>query len=479
MKALLWLWTLSLLIPFGFGQQENAAERLFFNAQTFLAAGKYQEALTDLENVTKLHPRSPFASQALLEIGRYHLEVAGDDGKAQEYFGKTLAQYPTSPEAPAAYYYQAVIVDKNGDSPQALEGAIANLIRMENLFPNNPWRSGALYLFGKISMRLGQYDQALTHFQRLEFNYPQSEFLPNALFLSAKVAYYKGFPDKAERILARRQAKFPNSKDGQLVRDLLRVLSRMRAPSIGYTLDRSFFASTPKTFQNPSALGISWNGRMGVRDSRGVFQADLDGDNKARTPVKDARNFCTDAAGNLLVVFENRISNTNASISFGNLAGGSGPLREIRGAAIDGYGRLFVIDNNTRDVRSFLANGKPLRNFAISKPKQIAAFEERIWVLNSDGNSFTEIGPNLETDTFSLKAVSNIQDFCFDALGHVYVLHDKGSQLSVFDKELVAKTTIGLKTGTWPLKKAEAVAVDASGALYLADKKTGAVFRFN
>lgn len=475
--ALLWL-SIPNASLFVLGQQDDAAERLYFNAQTFMVAGKYQEALTDLENVVKMFPSSPFASQALLDVGRYYLEVTGEDSKAEEFFGRTLNDYPNSAEAPAAYYFQAVIAEKNGSSPEELERAIANLIRMENLFPNNAWRNGALFLFGKLSMRLGQYDQALTYFQRLEFNYPQSEFLPQALLLSAQVAYYNGFRAEAERILARLQAQVPNAKEATTASLLLRLLSRFQDTSPVYELDRGFFASTPKAFQNPSGIGIGWDGMLAVKDGRGVLYATLAGENQKRLDVKDIEGFCRDRSGRLRLVFENRIGSPSGDLLFSNLSGADGPLRSLKSAAIDGFGRLFALDGNTRDVRAYLANGKPTQNFAISKPDLVRAFENRVWVLNSDGNSFTQIGPTLATEVFQLRGVQNIEDFCFDALGHIYVLHDKGNQISAFDRQLVQKFNQNLKTGSWPMKSAEALAVDASGALYLADKKSGSVYRF-
>lgn len=473
--TLWWLLTLS-SSPYIFSQND-AAERLFFNAQTFMTAGKYQEAMTDLDNVVRLHPQSPWASKALLEIGKYHLETAGDDSQAQATFGRILKEYPSGNEAPAAYYYQALIVDKNGNSPQELEAAIADLIRMENLFPQNPWRNGALFLFGKISMRLGQYDQSLSYFQRLEFNYPQSEFLPDALLYSAKVAYYNGFPKEAIRILTRLQAKFPNMAQSRQAASLLRLMVRFET-GIAYELDRSFFASTPKGFQNPDAIGIGWGGKIGIKDNRGIVQAFLDGSGISRAPSKDVETFCRDRFGKLLWVFQNRVGGPGGQINFSNLAGSNGPLRSIRGAAVDGYGRLYVLDGTSRDIRAYAANGTGLKNFAISKPKMVRAFEESIWVLNGDSNSFTQIGADFQANTFRLKGVEDIEDFCFDALGHIYVLHDRGNQVSVFDRDVKPKFNKSLKAGTWPLKKATAIAADASGALYLSDKKSGAVYRF-
>lgn len=476
MKALLWLLILS-LAPFSLGQ-DDPAERLFFNAQTFMTAGKYEEALTDLENVVKIHPRSPYASQALLEIGRYYLEVAGDDERAQSDFSRILKDYPGSPEAPAAYYYQAVIVDKNGKAPQALESAVADLIRMENLFPNNNWRNGALYLFGKLSMRLGQYDQSLTYFQRLEFNYPQSNFLPSALLLGAKVAYYNGHSDQAIRTLARLQAKFPNSLEARTAASLLRALDRIQSGTVTYTLDRGFFASRPKSFKDPSSIGLGWNGVIAIKDGRGVVEADLNGGNLKRAQVRDVEGFCRDRNGTLVWVFENRLGGAGGEIRFSNLPGAGGTVREIRAAAIDGYNRLYVLDGNSRDVRSFSADGKPLKNFAIAKPKLVRAFEETVWVLNSNSDSFSQINAAQQVEAFRLSGVTDIVDFCFDALGHVFVLHDRGNQISLFDRDAKLRYRQNLRASNWPFKNAEAIGMDAAGSLYLADKKTGAVYRF-
>lgn len=128
---------------------QDQAERLYDNARTFLNAGKYNEAITDFRDVIDNHPETPFAPKALLELGMYTLEIENDHQGSLEFFQRIQEKYASSDEAPAAYYYKALIMERHGTSRADLEAAVADLIRMNNLFPDNPWRSGAFYLFGR------------------------------------------------------------------------------------------------------------------------------------------------------------------------------------------------------------------------------------------------------------------------------------------------------------------------------------------
>ena len=51
-------------------------------------------------------PNTDAVGQALLEIGRYHMEVEGDAAKARAAFEQVTKQHARSDAAPGAYYYQ-------------------------------------------------------------------------------------------------------------------------------------------------------------------------------------------------------------------------------------------------------------------------------------------------------------------------------------------------------------------------------------
>ena len=478
MTALLLPPILSLLLM-PFPQETDQAEGLFDAAQTFMSAGKYKEALTDFENIINNYSQSSYAPRALLEVGHYYLEIEGAHENAATYFSRIQNDYPESEQAPAAYIFKARIIDSQGESPPELESAVADLIRMGNLYPNNSWKSGALFLLGKLSMRLRDFEQSLNYFHRLEFAFPQSDYLPPALLLSAKTAYLNGNRGEAVLVLARLQSKFPNTPESKFAASLLRLL---KAGMIQGELevDRTFFGATPKTFSNPADIGIGWDGHIGIKHSRGVFYSDLNGPEAGPdVPDKDLVGFTRGRDGQLYLVYKERIvDQATGETVFGGLNWTSGTLKDIRAAAVDGFGRLFLVDNGVRDVAAFSREGTFLKVLGLNRPKLVRAFQDEIWVLASDGQSFIRYGGSLAHPDSPLSGLDDVEDFQFDPLGHVYVLHQRGYQVTVFDRKGVSLLSMNLKSGDFPLKQAQAIGADASGAVYLSDRRGGAVFRF-
>ncbi|CAM2066799.1 Uncharacterized protein YjiK [Sulfidibacter corallicola] len=463
-------------------QTEDQAERLFDNATTFMSAGKYKEALADLESIINNYGATATAPRALLEIGTYYLDVQQDYVKALDYFSQIQSRYPSSSAAPAAYYYKAQIVEHQGQTPAQLEEAVADLIRMTNLYPDNSWRTEANFLFGKLNLRLNDYDLSLSYFQRLEFFFSKSRFIPRALLLSAKAAYLRGNPRQSELILARLQANFPTSEEADFAGQLMRLLHRFTGDAYpGLQLDQSFYGATPKKFSNPSAVVVDYANLVGIGDSKGAHFVHIGGNGNAPGAVstRDLVDFCRDRQGNLLLVYKNQILDAQRQVKYASLSGNGTTLRDIRGVAVDAYGRLLVVDDDVKDVWAFSRDGQYLKSFGLNRPRKVRVFEDDIWVLNGDDDTFSRFDANFARRALpGLGQMRDIEDFDFDPFGNLYILSDKGNQLNILTRNGRAVSTVNLKNGTYPLKQAEAIAVDASGAVYLADRRGGAVYRF-
>lgn len=467
-----------LIVSLWLSPPQDQAERLYDNAITFMNAGKYKEALADFETIVTSYPQTPWASRTLLKLSTYYLEVEKDPTRALTYLNTLQNSHASAPEAPAAYYYKALITWRQAGSQAELESASADLTRMLNLFPHNPWRGDALLLMAKVAMTLGDYKQSLSYFQRLEFNEPNSQHLPEAWLLSAQVAVLGDFADQAPLILSRLQSRFPNSAEAQLASAWLRLLTRFGSGGNGaYALDKAFFGATPKTFNAPQMLLVDGGESLAVANDRSLRLLPLSTTGKAReVTVAELKRLGRGPRGELLMVFDNRVTSEDGSLSFKSLALNGSPLRDIKHAAMDALGRLFVIDGDARDVLPFDRNGSALRPLGQAKAKQVACYANEAVVLTADGGTLRRFDRNLQPQgTYSFK---NVEDLCFDDFGNLYLLHEKGSAVTVIDRGGKQLASINLKNGAYPLKQAEALAVDASGAIYLADRRAGAVFRF-
>ena len=478
-KPLIQILAISAFFSFSVYAQEQA-ERLFDNATTFMNAGKYKEALNDLESLINDYGQTEWAPKALLKVGLYYLESEINYEKALGYFAKIQEAYRESQEAPAAYFYKASIVERQGESRAELESAVADLFRMRSLFPDNAWQNGALFLFGKLALRLENYTESLKHFQNLEFSFPKSEYLPRALLLSAKAAYLQGRPQQAALILARLQGNFPNANESEDAASLLRLLDRFQQGSPGYQLDPAFYGSSPKIFNSPSRVIVSGSGFVGIRDQRGVHFSSLnDATLKITLPLKDVVDFCADRDGDILLIYKNRILPRDGAAVFTSLNFSGNVLRDIRSAAVDDFGRLLVIDDDVKSIVVYSKTGAPLTDITTNRPKMVRTYGGNAWILINDGDLLRGFDSAFTPREGGPGGLSNIIDYRFDPYGNLYVLSDKGSQVSVFTHQGKNHVTFNLKTGTFPLKQAQAIAVDASGAIYLADRRGGAVYRFH
>lgn len=458
---------------------QDQAERLFENANTFLTAGKYKEALADFQNIAANYSDTSWAARALLEIGNYYLNIKEEPGSALTYYSRIQREYAHSEVAPAAYFAKAVIVEKEGSSTAELEAAVADLIRMSTLYPNNAWNKSALFLFGKLAMRLKDYETSLSYFQRLEFNYPRSEHLPRALLLGARVAYLMGAPSHAAITLARLQSNFPNSPEARLASAYMSLLDRFTGSSSKLELDQSFFAARPKAFQHPARVTVNQNELVAIKDQQGAHFASLGSSSPPMTvPSKDIVGFCKDREDQILIVYKNRLANKEGTLPFPALTYQGSPIRDIRSAALDAFGRVFIIDGNERDLLVFSKTGEFLKNFSLGKPQSVRCFAGDIYVLNN-ADSIDRYDSSFAPRESGVMGANAVTDFDIDPFGNLYVLSDRGSKVKIYSYGGELKVTANLKSGTFPLKQAQAIGVDAAGAVYLCSRRDGAVYRFH
>lgn len=470
---------LFLLVVNLFWPPQDQAERLYDNAITFMNAGKYKEALTDFDTIIQSFGDTPWAPQALLKLSTYYLDVEKNTGQALTYLNQLQTRYASSPQAPGAYYYKALIASRVGKTRADLEAATADLVRMNNLFPDNPWQGGALFLFGHLTLRLGDYRQSLSHFQRLEFSDPSSPYLEQAWLHSADAAFLDGNPHQSALILARLQARFPNGDADEIASNRLCMLDRFKVGKPSYALDKTFFGGAPKTFPSPTQVAVSGDGILAVRTSKNYSLIPLEKAGERRTtPNGGLANFGKGPAGELLLVYNNRVVSHDSKISFKSLGFNGVTLDNIKDAAMDSFGRLYVIDGDKRVLLVYNREGGLIKQLSVSKAKSVASYRDGVIALGGDG-SFRRFNANLENDGFTPGNLRSVIDFTFDYFGNLYVVHEKGAQLTIYTHKGAVAAQFNLKSGAFPLKQAQALAVDPSGAVYLADRRGGAVYRFH
>ena len=88
---------------------DEQARGLLEDGRAYRTQGKLKQALDNFNIVVSSFPSTDSVDDALLEIGRYRMEVEGDADKARDAFEQVTKHYPQSDGAPGAYYYLGLL----------------------------------------------------------------------------------------------------------------------------------------------------------------------------------------------------------------------------------------------------------------------------------------------------------------------------------------------------------------------------------
>jgi len=473
-QKLLFLFS-SLIIGAFLPAQDTQAENLFNNAATFMAAGKHQDALKDYQAIVDNYPNSGWADKALLEIGHFYQHVEKNVEQALVYYTRIKEEHAQSESAPTAYYFSSEIREHLANNRTELDGAGNDLVRMIGLYPDSDKEADALYLMGKINARLGNFALAQSFLQQLLLYYPQSELIPKSFLLRARIAYYSGNKELAMEILARMQGHFPSDRSSyQASMEMGRLIERMLQDQISYSLDREFPASTPKTYRNPRLVQVTNNGTIAVVDNNGLHFLTRPGQEAPRVNVnaRDIQDLALTPQGDLAIGLSDRIITLAEE---GNAPSIS--VSELKSLAIDDFWRFYALEDRQKDTMLYDRKGAFLRKLGVEKSGMVRCRDQEVWILGPDDDSLIRFDANIK-HIGTAASFDRVKDFCFDSLGNLYVIYNKGNNLAVLSREGERRANLDFKNGSFPLRQAASVAVDRSGSIYVVDSRGGAVYRF-
>ena len=89
-----------------------------FHGRDLVVAGKYEEAIEELNDYLQESPQGRFASRASLFLGKAYLAL-GDLNSAQNEFERTIKKYPATLEAHKSHYKLALIAMLRGEKADA------------------------------------------------------------------------------------------------------------------------------------------------------------------------------------------------------------------------------------------------------------------------------------------------------------------------------------------------------------------------
>jgi sugar lactone lactonase YvrE len=162
---------------------------------------------------------------------------------------------------------------------------------------------------------------------------------------------------------------------------------------------------------------------------------------------------------------------------------GRGELAQFRNPwalATDAANNIYVSDNGNRSLRKITPDGVVITlSDSFGDPRGVAVDGKgNIYVADLANNLIRKMAPSAKPTTLTA-ALSAPESLAVDGLGFVYVTDDEGIHKISPDGKTVSLPPVALtESGSGPMLRAEAIAVDASGALYIADSDNSVICRY-
>jgi TolA-binding protein len=496
-RPAVWIFVLCLAATLGASQAaEDIARRQLESGRQFARQGKYKEALIDFRAVAETHSGTSVADNALLEIARYYLDVAGEEKEAQTAVDLILKKYPTSDSAPDAHVMMGRLALARGHSSNDFETALASFDRVLTLFPASDAVPRALVLAGETLWYSGRPDDALQKLGTVQVEYSSHDSAADAYLAAGQVLLSQGDPILAMEEMQQARNRFPSSPAAALALSRIALLHRLyvRAKA-GVPYQATADVVGPARLQNVLALAITPRQNVYYLTENSVGIATPATGDKAPA-IQKPRVLVVDRSGGVHVVdgatLRSFAGNEVLTLNRPRPDGPPEPLEDIEGVVQLSTGEWLVADAGTRAIHKYARTGEyggvwaqaKVTRLAVNAVDQVAGIDRDQKVIvfyNAAGKV---------TDRLPLKGAGylfeNPVDLTYDAFGHLYVLDreavgvfspypaTKGApapaagaprfRLVTLYQDLVEKSPSSFRRAT-------GFAVDQAGALYLADDR--------
>jgi outer membrane protein assembly factor BamD (BamD/ComL family) len=426
---------------------EEQARHLLEDGRTYWKEGKLKQALDSFETITRGFRSSAVMDDALLEIGRYRLEVDGDPVKAAEAFDRVAKEFPQSDGAPGAYYYLGALALGRAASAAELEDALAQLSRVERLYPRSDWVPRALAKISEVHRKAGRWPEAVEAARRVVLEHPTSDAAAEAQFQVGHVLALQGdFRPAMEEFQVVRN-RYPRSDQARLALDRITGLYRLYGSGKpAFTLDTAYQPAAGDLVKDVEAILMTPARVLWIASNKVKSAVPVGGEIKqGGFPAEDLQSFSLTPDAELVVV-------SRLAVRIG--------AKDVRSLTVPGSkpGEVLPLDHLTSAVVT------PGRSLLVADDKR-----KHIYRFDSRGQY---------AGTFPDAKEREVRRMVVDGEGAVYLLDSDAKQVQVFDEGGRPLRQIATRGTGWELKKPTDLAVDPQRNVYLADAE-GSIFVFN
>ncbi len=468
---------------------DQQARRLIEDGRAYQAQGKQKQALDNFNIVVSSFPNTDSVGQALLEIGRYHMEVEGDTAKARAAFEQVTKQHARSDAAPGAYYYQGLLTLNRATTAPEIEDALAQFARVETLYPKSPWVPRALQAQALAHRRAGRYPEATDLNRRVSLEYPASDAAAAAQYEIGRALALSGQPRLAMEEFQQVRNRFPQSSWAEPALQRTTALYRLfggAKPS--FAVDAGFSAGSGDMVKDVCALVVAPSAALWIASDKTKSAAPIDPTGKlgAGFTAEDLRTLALSPTGEVILASRAAVRVGAKDIrTFTTPPEKPGappkPVDKILAAAITPGGAMLVSDEDREAILRYDGKGeyqgtfpggrdaakRKVTRILLDGEGGIVALdrdEKTVRVWDETGRLLRSVGP------VGLKRPT---DVAVDAFRNLYVA-DEETGVLVYNPQGQLLTTIASPE----LRRARALALDASGAVLVYDERAQRVLRY-
>jgi TolA-binding protein len=459
----------------------------------FYEQQRYNQALNDFQIIVTSMANTEYADDALLRIGRYHLDVAEEFDKAKESFDTVLRSYPTGNAAPGAYYYLGEVVFRSDRTGRSIDDALANYQRVF-LYPGNPWIPAALYSTGVALERQGRFQEAVDAYFQVIVDHPRSDWAAGARLGVGRSFVRQGDPLEAMAQFQEVRNAHPGTPEAESSLDWLTLLfrfygTRLLGQAVSFRRDTTFNPALRDRLKDVVAVRISSAGiHVLERDKKRLLTFDREGKLSGSQQAVDPYGLVVDPRGEVIITNDKGVVLDGKPTIFSVPSEkGPKPLEKLRFTARDRLGELYVYDDNEKKILRFSSSGDLVGPFPDANPREILTLEMdpvgNLVVLEKKDREVAVFGPEGRTVARIQTgrgqwALKRAVDIAIDPAGYLYIVDQDEAKIAVFDASYQFVTLLGAPNlGGGVLSKPVALDVDSSGDLYVYDDKEKSIVR--
>ena len=484
MKIVSFVFVCSVLFPVLFLFAEDPAKGHYESALLFLKNRNIPQAIEDLNVVVKSFPESPYADDALLQMGLLSLEQ-GQTDEALSSFKQIKDNYPSSDSAPAAYYYLGKI-HLNQPDAASQEEALADFRRVARVYPDSKWVAASLVGAGTVFKKRGKIDEAWNEFAKVRIRFADSPEAAQAQYEMGVCSLYGDHHIEASREFQQVVQLFPDSEYAKAALDMNTLLYRLH---IAGQIQRLYspvgsYSGSILDLDEPSGMSSDSKENVYVVDKgkKLIYVLDPSGKITNRSTLISPYSVSTDQQDRVLIANDtNVVPFGKDSIAFPHPQAKPEGLGKIRSAATDDSGRYFVVSENHPGILVYDQNktlsstfapstvAKEYHSVLVNSRNEILLLDKdrkQLSVYSTDGKLLFIIGP--AGNGF---VIDRIEDFAVDRANHIYLLEKKPRSVMIFSAagEFI-KNIASEKNTAGAFEDAKLITVGPSGAIYLLDK---------